>query len=320
MGTPPYAAVSLQRLLEHRSHRIAAVVTRPDARSGRGQKLQPAAVKALAIRHGIEVLDPTTAKDRTFVARLATIAPDVAVVVAYGRFLPRVVLDIPALGCINAHGSLLPAFRGAAPIERAMLAGLDRTGVTIMRINERMDAGDVMLAQSLPITATMTGGELREHMAGLSAELLVRAVDLLASGRAEFTPQDESAASYAPPIGKEDLRIDWTGSAEAIDRQIRAFRPKPAAFTFMGGRRMKVLAADPASNEAVPTGSGATPPWPSQAAPAGGLLAAGDDGLWVSCGSGVLRIHTLQPEGRKPMSAAEYLRGHPNPTGKCFDA
>ncbi len=320
MGTPPYAAVSLQRFLENSAHHISAVVTRADAPSGRGHKLQPSAVKLLARRHGVEVLDPNTAKEPAFVARLAEIAPDLGVVVAYGKFLPETVLGIAPLGCINAHGSLLPAFRGAAPIERAMLAGLDRTGVTIMRINERMDAGDVMLEQSLAITATTTGGELREQLAELSAGLLVRAVDLLASGEAVFFPQEESAAGYAPPIGKEDMRIDWARPAEAVDRQIRTFLPKPGAFTFVDGRRIKIIAADPSAGEAVTEKGKAPMPSASKATPTGSILAADDDGMWVSCGSGLLHLRILQPEGRKPMSVADYLRGHGDPTGKRFDA
>jgi methionyl-tRNA formyltransferase len=293
MGTPPFAAVCLERLLRG-PHDVRAVVTRADRPRGRGQELQPSAVKALAVEHGLEVLQPRTAKDETFQARLRELAPDVAVVVAYGRILPSAVIEIPRLGCINAHASLLPRLRGAAPIERAILEGERETGVTIMRIDERMDAGDVIAMRRVPIGATTDAASLRETLAELSADLLAEVLDQLAAGTARFTPQDEGAATYAPPLDKREAAIDWNASAESVERQVRAFRPSPGAFTFDGKRRLKILSATVVDDR------------PDAEA---GTLLAGNDAMLVACGRGSLRIDMVQPEGKRPMSGADYLRG-----------
>ncbi len=317
MGTPPYAAISLARLLDFDGCTIAAVVTRPDAPAGRGKKLQPSAVKTLALKHNLEVLEPRSAKDPAFAERLAKIAPDLGVVVAYGRILPNSVLEIPRHGCINAHGSILPALRGAAPIERAMLQGLDETGVTIIRINERMDAGDVMLEQTIPIGLRITGGQLRERMADMSAELLVQVITQLNNGTATFTPQNDALATPAPPLTKQDMRIDWTADAHAIDRQIRAFLPSPAAFTFLGGKRLKILAAHVIDESMLQLGNPTDSQAAAHAGPAtdiaqshGEIIDAGEAGLLVTCGEGLLRITRVQPEGKKQMAAADFVRGY----------
>lgn len=298
MGTPAFAATCLTRLLQT-EHSILCVVTRPDKPAGRGHKLQQSAVKDVACREGLEVLAPTKASDAAFAERLRELAPDLGVVVAYGRLLPRTIIDIPRLGCINAHASLLPKLRGAAPIERAILQGFDHTGVTIMRIDERMDAGDVMLSGALAIDPGMDAGALRERLSELAAHLLVRAVDELAAGDVAFEPQDEQLATYAPPLRKEEARIDWSQPAEYVERQIRAFHPKPGAFTTDAGRRLKILAAR------VHKHVGAAEP---------GRLSLRDDGAAaVDCGDASLVLDLVQPEGRRAMRAVDYLRGCAEP-------
>ena len=301
MGTPPFAAHCLERLLETR-HEIAAVVTRADKPRGRGMELQPSPCKELALAHGIEVIAPATAKDPELERRLGVIAPDLAVVVAYGRLLPSAILDLPPLGCINAHASLLPRLRGAAPIERAILEGFERTGVTIMRISERMDAGDMQIAREVAISSDMDAGALRGRLADVAADLLVEAVEQIARGEATFRPQDEALATYAPPLGREEAQIDWARPAADVDRRVRAFAPAPGAFTFADRRRMKILRGRPLD----------APP----AAAAGTILATRDDGIAVACGEGVYVVGLLQPEGKRPMSATAWARGAGQTAGR----
>jgi len=294
MGTPPLAAASLQALLDGR-HDVVAVVTQPDRPSGRGHKLQQSAVKQLAARHDLPVLQPARPADPRFVADLRALAPDLGVVVAYGRILPNDVLDAPRMGCINAHASLLPRLRGAAPVVRAILEGLDGTGVTIMRISERMDAGDIMMTAPIPIGPTTTGGELTEAVASTAASLLVEAVDAMADGTAEFTPQDESQATYAPPLVREESCIDWAAPTAVVDGVVRAFAPRPGAFTFDGGRRLKIVSARPCTE---------TPD-----ADAGVIVGARGTAMLVTTGDGSMLVETVQPEGKRAMDAAAYLNG-----------
>lgn len=295
MGTPAYAAVSLARLLRG-PHRVKAVVTRPDKPRGRGQQTEPSPVKKLALEAGLEILDPASARDPAFLARLRELDVDLGVVVAYGRILPKEALEAPRLGCINAHASLLPALRGAAPIERAVLAGLTETGVTIMQMNEGLDEGDIILLSPMTVPDSMTGTELRAALAERSAEVLAEALDLFAAGPVTRIPQDHAAATFAPPLRKEEAALDWSDDATSLRLRVRAFAPKPGAFTFDGKTRLKVL-------EARVTDEG------SAGAAAGTLLGTSADGLRVACGSGVLEIVTLQPEGKRPMSALDYERG-----------
>lgn len=306
MGTPEYAAVSLRRLLATR-HRVRAVVTRPDKPRGRGQRLEPSPVKSLAAEAGIEILEPASARDEGFLARLEDLRLDLGVVVAYGRILPRRALDAPRLGCINAHASLLPALRGAAPIERAILAGLAQTGVTIMQMNEGLDEGDILLARATAIADGETGAQLRERLAGISADLLVEAVDLFAqasdadaaAGRGNAglarQPQSHAEATFAPPLRKSEAAIRWSCDAREIRLCVRAFAPRPGAFAFDGATRLKILEARAIER--------------AHDAPPGTVLGISDLGLLVACGRGVLEITTLQPEGRRPMSALDYERG-----------
>jgi methionyl-tRNA formyltransferase len=301
MGTPEYAAVSLRRLLATR-HRVLAVVTRPDKPRGRGQQTEASPVKRVAAEAGIEALEPTRLGDPDFLERLRGFAADLGVVVAYGRILPRAALDAPRLGCINAHASLLPQLRGAAPIERAILAGMTESGVTIMQMNEALDEGDILLMRPAPIPATMTGAELREVLAAISAELLVEAVDRFASHELAATapafesrPQDHARATFAPPLRKAEAAIHWGEDAGVLALRVRAFAPRPGAYAFEGKVRLKILEARALDRI-------------HDAAP-GSVLGSSDSGVAVACGRGVLEIAALQPEGRRAMTALDYERG-----------
>ena len=294
-GTPPFAATCLEALIEG-PHELAAAVTRPSKPRGRGQKLKEPAVAELAKTHGIEVLAPRSPKEEDFTDEIGALAPDLCVVVAYGRILPAEILKLPSLGCINAHASLLPALRGAAPIERAILEGVEETGVTIMKMNERMDAGDILASRPLRIEKGQNAGELREALAPLAAALLTRAVDDIAALIAAARPQDESLATYAPPLRAEERKIDWEADALAIERRVRAFAPRPGAFTFDGEGRVKVLRARVAES--------------SEGAGTPGTVSPGSAGsIVVACGSGQLEVQRLQPAGRREMQASAYLHG-----------
>jgi len=299
MGTPAFAAHCLERLLAS-PHWIAAVVTRPDKPRGRGMELQPSAVKTLALERGIEVLAPASAKDPALMERLHALAPDLVVVVAYGRILPPAVLGIPRLGCINAHASLLPKLRGAAPIERAILQEMSQTGVTIMRINERLDAGDMLMSRTVPIRHDTDAGDLRETLARTAADLLVAAIDALASGNAHSIEQDEAQATYAPPLERDEAQIAWNETSPRVGCRVRAFAPRPGAFTTAGARRLKVLRGTPLAEHCTQ-------------AP-GTILGARGDAVAVACGTGVYLLEVVQPEGKRHMAAADWLRGSGAPS------
>ncbi len=294
MGTPQFAVPSLERLANG-PHEVLAVVTQPDRPAGRGQKLRESAVKGVAKARGIQVLQPPSARSGELADHLRSLAPDVAVVVAYGRILPTDVISIPRLGCINAHASLLPRHRGAAPIQHALIAGDSTTGVTIMRINERMDTGDVLLTQSVAIATDDDAASLAEKLSHIAADLLAATLDRLAAGPVEKTPQDSTAATYAPPISRDEGALDWTLPAEQLERRIRAFRPEPGAFTLHDGLRLKLLKAVVVAplREAAP-----------------GSVALGSDGsVCVACGQGALLLEEVRPEGGRAMAASDYFRG-----------
>jgi len=295
-GTPPFAARCLEALLDG-PHPVVAVVTRPDRPTGRGMLERPSAVKTLALAHSLPLLQPATAKGPELRDAIERHRPDLGVVVAYGRILPADVLAAAPLGFINAHASLLPALRGAAPIERAILEGYRETGVTIMQMNERMDAGAIIAARSLPIDEEADRETLTSALAEVAAELLPETIDAIARGTATRTPQDESQATYAPPIDKHEAAIDWTEPAENVARRVRAFRPRPGAYAFDNGRRLKILDARPTSASGEP----------------GAVLRAEDAGILVACGEGAVLVSTVQPEGKRPMPVADYLRGRKGP-------
>lgn len=293
-GTPPYAAVSLQAFLES-AHDVVVAVTRADAPSGRGRRLSPAAVKELALAAGLPVLDPSKPRGEEFLSTFRDFGAELGVVVAYGRMLPTDLLEIPRYGFINAHGSLLPALRGAAPIERAILTGLTETGVSIMAVSEGMDEGDVFQKQTVIIDPESDCEQLRETMAQRSASMLLETVAQLEAGTASAHPQDPQLATYAPPLRREESCLDWNLSAAAASCVVRAFAPRPGAFTFDGSKRLKVLEARPIVD--------------STKAAAGTVLGKRDQGIAVACGEDSLLLLRVQPEGKQAMSAVDFARG-----------
>ena len=292
-GTPEFAAVHLQALLDAGLTPVA-VYTQPDRPAGRGQKLMASPVKQLAATHGIPVLQPQTLRDAAAQGELAALQPDLLVVVAYGLILPQAVLDIPPLGCINSHASLLPRWRGAAPIQRAVQAGDAESGVTVMRMEAGLDTGPMLLKVTTPIAADDTGGSLHDRLATLGAAAVVAAIPQLAAGTLHGEVQDDALATYAHKLNKDEARLDWSRPAAELERLVRAFNPWPVCHTSLGAAALKVYAA-----ELVEEGQGE-----GQGAP-GTILAASRDGLTVACGAGALRLTRLQLPGGKPLAFSE---------------
>lgn len=294
MGTPDFAVRSLEALAAA-GHEVAAVITQPDRPKGRGNKLAFPAVKTCALQLGLPVYQPTSVKDAAFLELLAGYAPEVIVVVAYGRILPQAVLELPQYGCINVHGSLLPAYRGAAPIQRAVLDGCRETGVTIMQMDQGMDTGDILLQGSLPITEEDTTGSMFEKLAVLGGELLVQALAQLQAGTLQPQKQVEEQATYAARILKEDEVIDWAQSAEQLQCQIRGLAPAPGAYTLWNGQRLKLWRSRVVQRE-----SGSAP---------GTVIEVGKEAILVQTGSGCLELLELQPAGKKAMTARAFCNG-----------
>ncbi|MBP9956602.1 MAG: methionyl-tRNA formyltransferase [Pseudomonas sp.] len=292
-GTPEFAAVHLQALLDAGLAPVA-VYTQPDRPAGRGQKLMASPVKQLAVAHGIPVHQPATLRDAAAQAELAALAPDLLVVVAYGLILPQAVLDIPKLGCINSHASLLPRWRGAAPIQRAVQAGDAESGVTVMQMEAGLDTGPMLLKVTTPIADDDTGGSLHDRLATLGAAAVVEAIPQLAAGTLHGEVQDDALATYAHKLNKDEARLDWSRPAAELERLVRAFNPWPVCHTSLGAAALKVYAA-----ELVEEGQGE-----GQGAP-GTILAASRDGLAVACGAGALRLTRLQLPGGKPLDFAD---------------
>ncbi len=298
MGTPDFAVPSLEELVKA-GHEICGAFTQPDKPKNRGMKLQPTPVKEFAIAHDIPVYQPLSLKDPEVQAQIRDLAPRLIVVAAYGRILPEAVLAIPPLGCINVHSSLLPKYRGAAPINWAVLQGERETGVTIMHMAKELDAGDIIAQQSTPIDPEETVETLHDRLARIGGRLLVNTVSQIENGTAPRIPQDPALATYAPMLSRALSPIDWKKSAREIHDQVRGLTPWPGTTTqVINGRPMKIITV---------TETGAR-----TGAEAGTLLSAGDQGIDVACGDGrVLRILELQAEGKRKMSAADYLRGNP---------
>ncbi len=292
-GTPEFAVPALEALLAA-GHRIAAVYTQPDRPAGRGQQLRTSAVKACALKNGLHVEQPRTLRDPDAAKRLAGFAPDAMIVVAYGLILPQAILDVPRLGCINIHGSLLPRWRGAAPIQRALLAGDRETGISIMRMDAGLDTGPVLSLHPIAVDARENAAGLHDRLANLGARSLCDTLIKYAGGACVPHPQPSDGATYAQKIRKEEARIDWCQSAVDIDRQVRAFNPWPVAETRWRDQQLRIW-------RAVPLGSIST------AAP-GSVIEANNDGIAVATGHGVVRIEEVQLAGRKSMSASEFIR------------
>jgi methionyl-tRNA formyltransferase len=302
MGTPGFAEQALEELVAA-GHEIAAVYTQPPRARGRGQALRPSPVHAAAERLGLSVRTPASMRDPAEIEAFRALSVEAGVVVAYGQILPREVLEAPRLGCFNLHASLLPRWRGAAPIQRAIMAGDAVTGVQVMRMTEGLDEGAILLSAAVPIVFDETAATLHDKLALAGAPLLAQALDLLGRGEAVETPQAEEGATYARKIKPEEARIDWGCSAPMIDRQIRGLSPFPGAWFEVPGER------GPARVKALLSGVS-----PAAGVP-GEVLESGADGVLVACGEGAVRLLQLQREGRAAQDAAGFLRGFPLQAG-----
>ncbi len=290
MGSPEFAVPTLAALLRA-GHHIACVYAQPPRAAGRGQRLRPTAVHAFAEAHGLDVRTPRTLKEEDAQRAFAALAADAAVVAAYGLILPPPVLAAPRLGCFNLHGSLLPRWRGAAPIQRAILAGDTETGVTIMQMEAGLDTGPMLLSQAVPITPTATAASLHDTLATLGAELMVVALEGVAAGTIRAVKQPEQGVTYAPKLERDEGRLDWQQSAADLDRRVRAFDPWPGAWFEVAGERIKVLSAAIATVDPAPPGT------------------VTDDRLTIACGRDALRPLRVQRAGRAVMDTDAFLRG-----------
>lgn len=301
MGSPDFAIPALDALIDA-GHRVIAVYSQPPRPTGRGHREAPCAVHAHATARGIPVRAPASLKNESEHAAFAALAPDAAVVAAYGLILPQAILRVPKLGCINIHASLLPRWRGAAPIQRAILAGDTQTGVTIMRMDEGLDTGPMLMADTVPIGPETTASELHDTLAALGARLIVPALEELSVGHLPDHPQPHDGVTIAPKLRREEGRLDWRRPAVELERMLRALNPWPGTWFEREGARIKVLAG-----RALAGPPGSSP---------GTVL---DDQLTVACGGGALRLTRLQRPGREPMDAGSFLRGYPLGAGTRID-
>ena len=305
-GTPDFATPPLRALLGE-GFDVVGVVTQPDRPRGRSRsQLDPSPVKRVAVAEGIPVLQPERPRGDEFMAQLRELAPDLSVVVAYGHILRKEVIDLPALGTINIHASLLPALRGADPIRAAIRQGLTETGVTIMRMVPALDAGPVLHVHSTPIVPDETYGELSLRLSELGALALVEALALLETGAGQETPQDDALVTYAPKTEREHARLDWTRPAEDVARAVRANDPRPGAFSTLRGADVKLFGARAAVVEERPD---VTP---------GEVIALGDDGVVIKCGEDAVRVAMVQPAGKGRLNAADWVRGRGVEIGDVF--
>jgi methionyl-tRNA formyltransferase len=302
-GTPDFAVPTLDALIASH-HSVVGVVTQPDRPRGRGQRVSESPVKIRAAAAGVPILQPERLKDPAFLEQLSALRADLGVVAAYGKILTDAVLAAPPLGLLNVHASLLPRYRGAAPVHRAVIAGDDETGITIMRVVKALDAGPMLAAARRRIDRDETSDAVERDLAVIGARLLAATVDELVAGRAHETPQDDAAATYAPRLTKEDGVVDWTWSADDLHNLIRGLHPWPHAFTFIADRRLILHRSN-----VVDTRTERSP---------GTILEAHGDQLSVATGSGVLGLREIQAEGRRPMSPRDFLAGHPLSVGDRF--
>ncbi|MBZ2169568.1 methionyl-tRNA formyltransferase [Marinobacter sp. F4216] len=293
-GTPDFAASALKALLGT-SHTIVGVYTQPDRPSGRGRKLIPSPVKQVALDAGIPVFQPVSLKTPEAQQELANLKADAMIVAAYGLILPKAVLEIPVHGCINIHASILPRWRGAAPIQRAIAAGDEESGITIMQMDEGLDTGAMLLKVTTPIESTDTGGSLHDRLAELGGQAIVNAMDAMEQGGLTGEAQDDADACYAHKLSKEEGHIDWSRDASAIERLIRAFNPWPGTFTDLGDQRIRIHQAEVLAEQSDE--------------PAGTVIRRERDGIDVACGAGTLRITRLQLPGARAQSANDLING-----------
>ncbi len=300
-GTPEFAVPALAALIQS-SHEVSLVLTQPDRPAGRGMKLKPSPVKSLALEHNIPVLQPETLKDAAVQAQIAAENADAMVVAAYGLIIPTAVLNMPRHGCYNIHASLLPRWRGAAPIQRSLLAGDKETGVTIMEVVPALDAGAMILRGTLPITAQDTAQTLHDGLADIGAKLMLQAMNQLESaGKLAAEPQNEALVTYAEKLQKSEAAIDWHQDAEALSRQVRAFNPFPVAQSTLQGDTCRIWMAQALDGQAEP-----------------GTIVSLDQGIIVGCGKGLLKIDELQLPGGKRLKARDFLAGNPLKLGDKF--
>ncbi len=292
MGTPDFACPTLTKLIE-RGENVIAVVTQPDRPKGRGQKLVPPPVKVIAEEHGIPILQPLKVRAPEVIAQIRELTPDLIVVVAFGQILPQSLLDIPRHGCINIHASLLPRYRGAAPLNWCLINGETETGITTMQMDAGLDTGDMLVKRSISIGPDEDAQSLHDRLSLLGAETIDETLDRLLAGTLTREKQDASLTCYAPMLKKEDGLIDWNREPQQIKNLVRGFTPWPGAYTSLDGKTLKLYKVSVANGNGRP----------------GELIAAGRDGIIVACGSGSLQIEELQLEGRKRLSAAEFLAG-----------
>ena len=304
-GTPLFALPSL-RALVYEGHDVVGVVTQPDRPRGRGRKLSPSPVKEVALEEGLPVLTPEKPRGDDFLAEIRPLDPDLSVVVAYGHLLLPEVLTLPPLGSINVHASLLPALRGAAPVNWAILRGMSTTGITIMRMVEAMDAGPVIFRTPEGIGPTETATELGTRLSEVGAEALIEALALLEAGVAEEEEQDHSSATFAPKVDRDMGRIDWARNAEELGCHLRGLDAVPGAWSTLQGESIKLF------------GPGPEPRFSHGAPPGSVLHSSPEEGLLVACGTGALWVREVQPAGRRRMEVGPWLRGHPIPSGASF--
>ena len=300
-GTPQFAASALAALLQE--HQVVAVLTQPDRSSGRGMQLTASPVKQLALEHGVPVLQPTSLKSVEAQQAIAALDADVMVVAAYGLILPKAVLQLPRHGCLNIHASLLPRWRGAAPIQRAILAGDSETGITIMQMDEGLDTGDMLLRHTCPIAPTDTGATLHDKLAGIGAISILEALRLLQQQSLVPVRQDDAAATYAAKLLKSEAQIDWRQDAQQIERAVRAYNPFPVCHADFNGVALKIWQAGLCANE--------------QGEP-GKVMSVDKQGITVACGQGALRLEVLQRPGGKAQPAAQFLQAMPVKAGDNF--
>lgn len=292
IGTGDIGLPTLRVLLKS-DHRVVGVVTQPDKPVGRAQLVEPPPIKKALSTTKIPVLQPARIKDRQAIEEIHALAPDVIVVMAYGQILPRDILEIPKIACLNLHASLLPRWRGAAPIQAAIAAGDRETGITVMYMDEGLDTGDILLQRTIDIVPTDTGGTLHDRLAEAASETLLESLKFLAQGDAPRSPQSNALATYAPKLKRQHGKIDWTDPADAIERKIRAFNPWPGAFVKFDGRNLKIFSATILPLRGTP-----------------GEILRSEKELVVAAGEGALSLGEVQLEGKRRMTAAEFLRGH----------
>jgi len=295
-GTPAFAVPAFEALCEHPAVTVRAVYTQPDRPAGRGQALRESEVKRAALARGLPLEQPASMREADAIEQFVARRCDLLVVAAYGQILPAAVIDAPRLGTINVHASLLPRWRGAAPIQRALMAGDTHTGITIMRVVPKLDAGPMLLRIATPIAADETGGSLHDRLAALGGVALREALDAIAAGEVREEPQDEALVTYARKIERADRLIDWHDDASTIERRIRALSPAPLAVATLGELSVTIVAAERVMDR--------------HTAAAGMLMAVGDDDLVVRCGVDALRLIRVQPAGKRAMSVREFLNGY----------